>query len=918
MAENYDFLKSFSFGGKQTKHLFQVAQVNIPFLSKENEYFQVGNTNGQHFRSSRLGDYSISIDGFIIKDNSGMSVSQTKDELVKIINSNEPQELVFDVLPDRYFLGIYSGVQEYNATDTRYTPLTIVFDVPEAFARSIELDGFTNNEITSSNLFIDSNFEQLDKYFKSFVQLTGEQLNGSNVINYDFTQGFPNIADGGGGFYYGQYTPSTRRVIPNIKVGDSVGATVQVKPVKYGLPNDITAKTATSITLDFENKSVGDVNSNPNILKRRVGLLGKPVDFTLETTQVMYNNLNQGLPTNQGATGTDGSISQFLIEWNILDWITKNYPRYFYNRGVSSTATIADKLTVIKEDIISMLSQTKASGSTTATNFKANTSYWSPVDSLWKYQSFNESEEPTPIGNLVTDNTLIDDTGKIYVNVYNEPKVTGENAILTVTGTSLLINMNLFPQDSLSLETRGNFVAMNIDEWNTKTNKIMKSHGIRVAIDDITEGSWHKLTNLITITNENTDAINLTLGVRTLSSVNFSQPALYYKPSVANASEINYTPSTYSTGQLIKVTNNGTHSAPITASVTMTSENALIGFLNATNGAVLQFGNPDDVDGIAKVKNERAVHLGFQGSGSTGFNYINDKTKFISAYPAMYNNASLLNLQNGTWSMSEDYNTITPKYTGSVTNVWNGPSGVTNIPAPSSGGRQLEFQFLTRLNFDSMKDKQSRGRFEIAVMGDTTDHFMSMIIRDSVTSKDEMIVEGLLYGEIVWSKSIDKTKVKRTFWEVNMERRYGHFWFRIAEIRQLTDDKVNKTWASYTYQYNITEPDTTNVTALGFWLSRYGTSKVIKKMDVTDAKFTWCKSPYWTNVDNIFKENDLVTIDVDQRKLYVNGVENLELNTLGNAWEEFYMPLGDTYIQPVTSDFAMLPEINVTLQRRYL
>ena len=121
MAENYNFLRSFTFDGNETSHLFQIAKVNIPFLSKDNEFFQVGNTDGKHFRNTRLGDYSISIDGFIITDNSGMTVSQTKDELVKIINTDEPKRLIFDMLPDRYFNAIFSGTETYDATDKVYT-----------------------------------------------------------------------------------------------------------------------------------------------------------------------------------------------------------------------------------------------------------------------------------------------------------------------------------------------------------------------------------------------------------------------------------------------------------------------------------------------------------------------------------------------------------------------------------------------------------------------------------------------------------------------------------------------------------------------------------------------------------------------------------------------------------------------------
>ena len=156
MAQNYDFLRSFTIGGKDTKHLFQIAKLNIPFLSKENEFFQVGNTDGKHFRNTRLGDYTLSIDGFIIKDNTGKTVPQVMDELKALVNSDEPQKLVFDIFPDRYFNAIFTGAEEYDATDLKYTPLTLTFDVPDGMAHAIEPIGFSNTYSTTTNVMLDS------------------------------------------------------------------------------------------------------------------------------------------------------------------------------------------------------------------------------------------------------------------------------------------------------------------------------------------------------------------------------------------------------------------------------------------------------------------------------------------------------------------------------------------------------------------------------------------------------------------------------------------------------------------------------------------------------------------------------------------------------------------------------------------
>ena len=231
MAENYDFLRSFTFDGKETTHLFQIAKVNIPFLSKDNDFFTVGNTDGKHFRNSKLGDYSISIDGFIISDNSGMSVSETKDELVKIINSDEPKRLILDLFPDRYFNAIYSGTQEYDATDTKYTPFTLVFDVPDGLAHAINPAGFTNVKSGNINLIYDSEYTKINQYLKPWVKVLPEKRLNSTVIGADFTTGVPfdynkNSTKGQAWFQMNQYT---RRMIPDLKVGDRVVAGITFK-----------------------------------------------------------------------------------------------------------------------------------------------------------------------------------------------------------------------------------------------------------------------------------------------------------------------------------------------------------------------------------------------------------------------------------------------------------------------------------------------------------------------------------------------------------------------------------------------------------------------------------------------------------------------------------------------------------------
>ena len=240
MAQNYDFLRSFTIGGKDTKHLFQIAKLNIPFLSKENEFFQVGNTDGKKFRHTRLGDYALSIDGFIIKDNTGKTVPQVMDELKALVNSDEPQKLVFDIFPDRYFNAIFTGAEEYDATDLKYTPLTLTFDVPDGLAHAIEPIGFSNTYSTTTNVMLDSEYNAINKYMKPWVQKLDEKFNNSNVVQGDFTNGIPlNFErDKNSDERWLNYNPATTIHVDELKVGDEVNFSVYAQVVSIDEEND--------------------------------------------------------------------------------------------------------------------------------------------------------------------------------------------------------------------------------------------------------------------------------------------------------------------------------------------------------------------------------------------------------------------------------------------------------------------------------------------------------------------------------------------------------------------------------------------------------------------------------------------------------------------------------------------------------
>lgn len=305
MSQNYDFLRSFTIDGKETKHLFQIAKLNIPFLSKENEFFQVGNTDGKKFRHTRLGDYALSIDGFIIKDNTGKTVPEVMDELKALVNSDEPQKLVFDIFPDRYFNAIFTGAEEYDATDLKYTPLTLTFDVPDGLAHQLEPNTFTNVYSTSRNLILDPEYQKKDVYLHPGVKLAEEKHNGSSVVYVDYRDGIPYEGSAQDEYVWLPIYYMNMRKLPELQVGQDVNFSIEAKVL--AIDEDDDRPEAGNLVLE-------EWSINPSKLLRThfINIPKKVGDFKKYGKVIKITDPNtKALNVNYGITGLDT-----LIHWS--------------------------------------------------------------------------------------------------------------------------------------------------------------------------------------------------------------------------------------------------------------------------------------------------------------------------------------------------------------------------------------------------------------------------------------------------------------------------------------------------------------------------------------------------------------------------------------------------------------------------
>lgn len=470
-----------------------------------------------------------------------------------------------------------------------------------------------------------------------------------------------------------------------------------------------------------------------------------------------------------------------------------------------------------------------------------------------------------------------------------------------------------------------------LEEWDTVKGVILRRHFVNIPKK--VNAEFTKYGSVVKISNEKTNALNLQYGFRGSTLINWSKPMISLLPPLgdtvtapsvgakvySNSVDFGeYVPSGDSVGDLIKIENNGTYRTKPRFSFRMKGENGLVALLNQ-NGAILQFGNPEDVDGKTSSRVEQGLDENFWGNTLTPTLQLN--TGFKSVYPNMNNNPATPNLVQGTWDMRPDPDAATPVFTGvGPINVWHGPSVVANIQPPSNTDRTLPISNHYRFVFDNY-NKGQRGRIEFGTFDENGNPIMSAIIRDDNHVSNELIFEAWYKNQKLHQQKLDRKIFWNTFYEMNMDRRGNQLIWRMVQIKQLTMDPGGWSTASidkeYKFTWTLPEPDTSKFTKSGAWVMRFSNSYLVI-MRLTDIQARWEGTPYYQDLKNYFKDGDLVEIDTATREFFVNGVVNNQLNVVGNQWEKFELDPGETIIQPIVSEWANMAEVTAEITQNYL
>ena len=357
----------------------------------------------------------------------------------------------------------------------------------------------------------------------------------------------------------------------------------------------------------------------------------------------------------------------------------------------------------------------------------------------------------------------------------------------------------------------------------------------------------------------------------------------------------------------VTVHNGGTYPVEPVITATMHADNGFLGFANS-QGGVLQFGNPEEVDGYTSEESEVALNLAAV-KGSHMDNQAASNNLYWGDNPATRNeqigNAIWTEDRYDGWKVEPNWPSITGDH-----KYWNGPSIKHNLARTHNGN------FKSNLTWDVMTRFQTGvskvGSLETTLESDGKPIFQ-MILKDNSALSDQIWWMCYYKDQLVVNEQLDRNIFTNDkFIQLELQKFGNSVVFRVSPW---VGNRGRET--TITRQFTFADAASVETKQFSAWFMRdktWGEST----MYLIASTVKWQNVSWYTDIKNRFSNGDVITVDVANTKTYFNGNEDRTLHTLGNQWDKFLLPPGDTIIQLMPSSWAQPFACEVYLKEAWL
>lgn len=357
---------------------------------------------------------------------------------------------------------------------------------------------------------------------------------------------------------------------------------------------------------------------------------------------------------------------------------------------------------------------------------------------------------------------------------------------------------------------------------------------------------------------------------------------------------------------IITVHNGGTYPVEPVITATMHADNGMVGIVNDRPG-ILQFGT-QEIDGFTTEESEVALDLAAV-QGSHMDNQAATNNPYWGGDPSMPNeqigNAIWTHDDYDGWKVEPNWPSITGDH-----KYWNGPSIKHNLVQTHNGN------FKSNLTWDVMTRFQTAvaqvGALETTLESDGKPIFQ-MILKDNSALSDQIWWMCYYKDQLVVNEQLDRSIFTNDkFIQLELQKFGNSVVFRVSPW---VGNQGRET--TITRQFTFADAASVETKQFSAWFMRdktWGEST----MYLIASTVKWQNVSWYTNIKNRFSDGDVLKIDVANAKTYLNGSLDPTMHTLGNQWEQFKLPPGDTKIYLSPSSWAQPFACEVEIREAWL
>lgn len=421
--------------------------------------------------------------------------------------------------------------------------------------------------------------------------------------------------------------------------------------------------------------------------------------------------------------------------------------------------------------------------------------------------------------------------------------------------------------------------------------------------------SWQSFTAKLTYTTARRVYVGALKGNK--GSIYIARPKLEIGTTASQWSPNPADPEYYT--YTITVHNGGTYPVEPVITATMHADNGLIAFING-QGGVLQFGNPEEADGVERQRSEVARYEGFDKEPA-GAAYNTGQTNSHYYYIAAQKNV----MEGSVKYANDDGSAVEPVFLPTNPYYWEGPSVHLKTTNASNGSNTGSVIAKWRYKFNSSVN--ALGAIEMTLDNDTGVAYQ-VIIRSNYAGKDDVDVQVFAGSTLVFQQTLNRSVFSNgRYYEAKLTKLGNTLNLQLAGIVQggiKPSEVVTRNTPLIMPPIMLTSAQTSlPITGATLWFQRFE-NYPYPDMGVYDMDIEWLNVDYWTDLSNRFSAGDVATIDVANRQILVNGVINADLQLIDNDWKKFRLLPGDTQILTRRSYWAQPYEVEVAFREAFL